>query len=126
MVVTDCLLFEQAAQELLPHAGHKVSIISEGGETAPEAVGVICEDCQTVLLDFASSERPDADRVKYEAHYDAGRDVCHVEVFKPGKSHTPTGATGHRQPFPNWNRLGLRRKRPRPVRVRHFDGLPRS
>jgi hypothetical protein len=83
------LLFEQAAQELLPHAGHKVSIISEGGDTAPEAVGVICEDCQTVLLDFARSERPDADRVKYEAHYDAGRDVCYVEVFKPGKSPYP-------------------------------------
>jgi hypothetical protein len=41
--------------------------------------------------------------VKYEGHYDVGRDVCYVEVFKPGKSpyplqerqdivnHSPTG-----------------------------------
>lgn len=107
MVVTDPLLFEQAAQELLPHLAHKVSVISEGGDAAPEAISVICEDCQAVLLAFApesrTSEQPDPDQVKYEGHFDAGRDVCYVEVFKPEKSpyplqerqdivnHSPTG-----------------------------------
>ncbi|HYL15142.1 MAG TPA: DUF6166 domain-containing protein [Terriglobales bacterium] len=107
MVVNDSLHFKQAAQELLPHVGHKLNIIWEGGDAAQETVGVVCEDCQAVLLDFApesaTAERPDQDRVKYEGHYDVGRDVCYVEVFKPGKSpyplqerqdivnHSPTG-----------------------------------
>ena len=103
MIVTDSLLFEQAAQKLLLHLGHKISLVSEGGDTVRETVGVVCDDCRAILLDLAPSERPDPDRVKYEGHYDAGRDVCYVEVFKPGKSpyplqerqdlvnHSPTG-----------------------------------
>jgi hypothetical protein len=38
MVVNDSLLFEQAAQERLPHVGHKLGIICEGGDAAPETV----------------------------------------------------------------------------------------
>src|SRR5436309_883547 len=100
-------LFERAAQELLPHVAHKLSMVTAGGDAAPESIAIDCEDCRTVLIEFLSvsdvSRRPDPDQVKYEGHYDEHLDLCYVEVFKPGKSpyplqerqdiinHSPTG-----------------------------------
>jgi hypothetical protein len=107
MLFDDPLLFEQAAQELLPHLTHKISVMSEGGDAAPDAIDLICDDCNAILLNFApkdtATEQPDPKQVAYEGHYDAHRDVCYVEVFKPSKApyplqerqdlinHSPTG-----------------------------------
>jgi hypothetical protein len=101
------MLFDQAAQELLRHLGHKITITPYGGDAAPDTIAVECEDCHELLIDFvpesSASERPDPEQVRYEGHYDSARDVCYVEVFKPGKSpypmqerqdivnHSPTG-----------------------------------
>lgn len=88
MIIANPMLFGQASEELLPHHKHKLSVICESREARPQTISLVCDDCQTVLVDFASEsllERPDLDRVKYEGHYDAGRDLCYVEVFKPGK-----------------------------------------
>jgi len=106
MIIENPMLFEQAGPDLLPHLGHKLTITPCGGDAAPESIAVECEDCHECLIDFlpeSSSEPPDPDQVKYEGHYDAVRDVCYVEVFKPGKApypmqerqeivnHSPTG-----------------------------------
>jgi len=101
------MLFDQAAQELLRHLAHKITITPYGGDAAPDSIAIECEDCRELLIDFvpesSATERPDPEQVRYEGHYDAGRDVCYVEVFKPGKSpypmqerqdivnHSPTG-----------------------------------
>ncbi len=108
MIIHNLTLFEQAAQELPPHLAHRISISPYyGGGAAHDGIAVECEDCHVLLVDFlpesTASERPDPDKVRYEGHYDAARDVCYVEVFKPGKSpypmqerqdiinHSPTG-----------------------------------
>lgn len=104
MLFDSPMLFDQAAQELLAHLTHKVSITPYGGDAAPDSIAVECEDCHEVLIDFSSkSERLDPEHVRYEGRYDRARDVCYVEVFKPGKSpypmqerqdivnHSPTG-----------------------------------
>jgi hypothetical protein len=107
MLFDKALLLEQATQDLLPHLTHKISIDSQGGGAAPDGISLVCEECHEVLVDFvgdsAASERPNPDQVRYEGHYDEARDVCYVEVFKPGKSpypmqerqdivnHSPTG-----------------------------------
>lgn len=84
------MLFEQAAQKLLPHLSHKITITPEGGDAAPDAVLLECQDCRQCLIEFLPesgvSEQPDPERVRYEGHYDSVRDVCYVEVLKPGKS----------------------------------------
>jgi hypothetical protein len=86
-------LFKQAAQQLLPHASHKLSLIPNTGDAAPESVAVECESCHEVLVEFLSesgaTERPDPDHVRYEGHYDEAHDHCYVEVFKPRKSAYP-------------------------------------
>lgn len=101
------MLFDQAAQELLPHLTHKITITPYGGDAAPDRIAIECEDCHELLIDFvpesSATERSDPEQVRFEGHYDAARDVCCVEVFKPGKSpypmqerqeivnHSPTG-----------------------------------
>jgi hypothetical protein len=107
MIIDNPMLFEQVASELLPHLGHKLTITPCGGDAAPESIAVECEDCHACLIDFlpesSAPEPPDPEQVRYEGHYDAARDVCYVEVFKPGKApypmqerqdivnHSPTG-----------------------------------
>jgi hypothetical protein len=107
MTFDDPMLFDQAAQKLLPHASHKLTITPYGGDAAPDNISLECADCNELLLDFlpepSESEQPDPEKVKYEGHYDSARDVCYVEVFKPGRSpypmqerqdlinHSPTG-----------------------------------
>jgi len=101
------VLFDQAAQELLRHLAHKITIPAYGGDAAPDNIAIECENCRELLNDFVpesgATERPDPEPVRYEGHNDADRDVCYVEVFKPGKSpyplrerqdivnHSPTG-----------------------------------
>ena len=101
------MLFDRAAQELLPHHAHKITIAPFGGDATPDSIAIECEDCDRLLIEFvpesSASERPDPEQVRYEGHYDNARDVCYVEVFKPGKSpyplqgrqdivnHSPTG-----------------------------------
>lgn len=107
MTFDNPMLFEQAAQELLPHLSHKLSLTPYGGDASPDGLAVECETCHEVLIEFQSasgmSGRTDPDSVKYEGHYDEGLGLCYVEVFKPGKSpypmqerqdiinHSPTG-----------------------------------
>jgi hypothetical protein len=107
MLFDNPMLFDQAAQELLPHLAHKITITPYGGDAAPDSIVMECEDCHEPLVDFvpesSATERPDPEHVRYEGHYDNARDACYVEVFKPGKSpypmqerqdivnHTPTG-----------------------------------
>jgi len=107
MISASTTLFDQATKELLPHLTHKITITPYfGGDAAWDGLSVDCEDCNEVLIDFlpgANEQRPDPESVRYEGHYDAPRDVCYVEVFKPGKSpypmqerqdlinHSPTG-----------------------------------
>jgi hypothetical protein len=58
-----------------------------------DGVGMECQDCHEMLIEFLpASESParlDPDKVRYEGHYDEPRDVCYVEVFKPGKAPYP-------------------------------------
>lgn len=107
MIIDNPMLFEHAAQGLVPHSTHKIAIIRYDNDAAPNSVAVECKDCHETLIDFlpesGAAERPDPEQVRYEGHYDAARDVCYVEVFKPGKSpyplqerqdiinHSPTG-----------------------------------
>jgi hypothetical protein len=104
MIFHNPMLFDQARQELLPHLTHKITVTAYGGDAAPDTITVECEDCHEVLIDFSpDSERLDPEQVRYEGHYDSARNVCYVEVFKPGKSpypmqerqdivnHSPTG-----------------------------------
>jgi hypothetical protein len=130
MTFDDPMLFERAAQELLPHLSHKLSLTPYGGEAAPDSLAIECENCHEVLIEFlpesGATERPDPDRVRYEGHYDEALDLCYVEVFKPGNiSVSHAGASGHHQPFPHRHRLGLWRKRSGSVRIRNIDGLSR-
>jgi hypothetical protein len=93
MFFDDPMLFDQAGQELLPHLAHRITITPYGGDAAPDRIAIECEDCHELLIDFlpesSSAERPDPEHVSYEGHYDSARDVCYVEVFKPGKSPYP-------------------------------------
>jgi hypothetical protein len=98
--------FNLATEFLLPHSAHKLAVAQRNGESSA-SISVVCEECGELLIDFlpesCESERTDPDHVKYEGHYDSGRDICYVEVFKPGKSpyplqerqdiinHSPTG-----------------------------------
>jgi Family of unknown function (DUF6166) len=124
MLFDNPMLFDQAAQELLPHLTHEITITPYGGDAAPDSIAVECEDCNACLVDFLpesrTSERLDPAQVKYEGHYDAARDVCYVEVFKPGKSpypmqerqdiinHSPTGiAWGYGGSGPAQAALGI-------------------
>ena len=107
MITDNAALFEEAATDLLPHLGHKLSIFADGGDAAPHRVTVDCDDCNESLLEFLAepnvADHPDPQKVAYEGHYDDVRDVCYVEVSKPGKSpyplqerqdlinHSPTG-----------------------------------
>jgi hypothetical protein len=107
MTFDDPMLFERAAQKLIPHLSHKLSLTPYGGEAAPDSIAIECENCHEVLIEFlpesGATERPDPDRVRYEGHYDEALDLCYVEVFKPEKSpypmqerqdiinHSPTG-----------------------------------
>jgi hypothetical protein len=107
MLFDNPVLFDRAAQQLLPHLKHKITITPHGGDAAPDSLAVECEDCHECLIDFLpepeDSKESDPAKVRYESHYDAARDVCYVEVFKPGKSpypmqerqdlinHSPTG-----------------------------------
>ncbi len=130
MLFDNPMLFDQAGQELLRHLAHKITVTPYGGDAAPDSIAIECEDCHKSLIDFlpesSSAERSDPEQVRYEGHYDAARDVCYVEVFKPGKSPlSNAGTPGHRQPFPNRNRLGIWRKRAGPMRAGHIDRLPR-
>ena len=93
LVFDNPILFEQAGQQLLPHLCHKLSLSSFGGDSAPESIAVECEDCGELLIDFVpesiATERPDPALVRYDGHYDPVRDVCYVEVLKPGKAPYP-------------------------------------
>jgi hypothetical protein len=107
MLFDSPMLFDQAAQELLRHLCHKITITPYGGDAAPDSIAVECEDCHALLIEFVTEpsalEWPDPEQVRYEGHYDSARDLCYVEVFKPGKSpypmqerqdivnHSPTG-----------------------------------
>jgi len=106
MIFDSPILFEQAAQQLLPHLDHKITITPYGGDAAPDNIVVECEGCHSTLIDFlpeSSTEKADPEQVRYEGRYDAARDICYVEVFKPGRSpypmqerqdiinHSPTG-----------------------------------
>jgi hypothetical protein len=67
------MLFDQAAQELLLHLGHKIAITPYGGDAAPDSIAIECEDCHEPLIDFvpksSASERPDPEQ---------GREIEHV------------------------------------------------
>ena len=105
MIIDMGLAFEQAVRALLPHRGHKLSVVgpTEGSEAEPLIVA--CDDCRDLLIEFlpSASWRYLPDQVRYEGHYDEALDLCYVEVFKPGKSpyplqerqdivnHSPTG-----------------------------------
>ncbi len=93
MFFDDPMLFDRAAQELLRHLAHKITITPFDGGAAPDSIAIECEDCHELLVAFvpesSASERPDPEQVRYEGHYDASRDVCYVEVFRPGKSPYP-------------------------------------
>ena len=106
MIFENPKLFEQAARELLSHGNHKLCVTPSGRDGSPDVIVVGCEDCHETLIEFlpeSTSQRPDPDHVRYEAHYDRGLDRCHIEVFKPDKSpyplqerqdiinHSPTG-----------------------------------
>ena len=107
MIISNPVLFEEAAKEMLPHAGHKLAITTAGGDFAPEMITVSCDDCHQSLLEFTpereGSRWANLDLVRYEGRYDSERDVYSVEVFKPGRApyplqerqdivnHSPTG-----------------------------------
>ena len=70
MFFDDPMLFDQAAQVLLPHLAHKITITPYGGDAAPDSIAIECEDCHKSLIDFlpesSSAERPDPEHVRYE------------------------------------------------------------
>jgi hypothetical protein len=45
-------LFDRAAAALLPHLGHKITIMAHGGDFAPDDISVECEDCRQALINF--------------------------------------------------------------------------
>jgi hypothetical protein len=93
MTFENLVLFERAAQELIPQLSHKLSVTPYGGEAAPDCIAIECENCHEVLIEFlpesGATERPDRDHLKDEAHCDEALDLCYVEAFKPGKSLYP-------------------------------------
>jgi hypothetical protein len=106
MIVTDRKLFTQAANELLPHASHRITLVRIGEEAELRTLVIECESCHEPLIEFLAEverERRNPDHVRYEGQYEGALDLCHVEVFKPGKSpypmqerqdlinHSPTG-----------------------------------
>jgi hypothetical protein len=105
MIIENRTLFEDAVANLGPHLGHKMTT-SGYGDFSHSGLAIDCEDCHDTIIEFLprnDSERLDPEKVRYEGHYDAARDVCYVAVFKPGKSpypmqerqdlinHSPTG-----------------------------------
>lgn len=106
MVIHNSTLFAEMSRQLQAHSSHKVSITSYGDTLACDWMGVECQDCREILVEFlpaSNSNRLDPEHVRYEGHYDEARDLCYVEVFKPGKApyplqerqdvinHSPTG-----------------------------------
>lgn len=106
MVIHNSTLFAGLSKQLQAHSSHKVSISSYGDTLACDWMGVECQDCRKILIEFLpapNSNRLDPEQVRYEGHYDEARDLCYVEVFKPGKApyplqerqdvinHSPTG-----------------------------------
>jgi len=130
MLFDNPMLFDQAGQELLRHLAHKITVTPYGGDAAPDSIAIECEDCHELLIGFvpesSASERPDPEQVRYEGHCDSARDVCYVRGIQARQiALSNAGTPGHRQPFPNRNRLGVWRKRPRSMRAGHIDRLPR-
>lgn len=99
--------YYEVAHELQPHFAHKISVLAYGGDFVRDGIVLKCEDCRKLLVEFLpasySLDGHDAEQVRYEGHYDEVRDVCYVEVFRPGKApyplqerqdvinHSPTG-----------------------------------
>jgi len=107
MIIQNPTLFPEIVQQLQPHLSHRISLSLFGDDPAVDGFGMECQDCHELLIEFLpaseASVRREPDKVRYEGHYDEARDVCYVEVFKPGKApyplqerqdvinHSPTG-----------------------------------
>jgi len=107
MIIQDPALFRKLAQQVESHSGHKIFLTSYGNDTATDGIGVECDNCRELLIEFLptfdSSDGHDPEQVRYEGHYGEARDVCYVEVFRPRKApyplqerqdiinHSPTG-----------------------------------
>jgi Family of unknown function (DUF6166) len=105
MIVQNSSLFVELSRELLSHSSHRVRMARYGDTLSADWLGVECQDCRKLLVEFLPSANcvRDPEQVRYEGHYDEVRDVCYVEVFKPGKApyplqerqdiinHSPTG-----------------------------------
>ncbi len=93
MILQNPTLLAEIALQLQPHLDHKIALILFGDDPAADGIGIECQDCHELVIEFLpaceSSRRDDPDKVRYEGHYDEFRDVCHVEVFKPGKAQYP-------------------------------------
>ena len=59
MTFADPMLFERAAQELLPHLSHKLSLTPYSGEAGPNSIAIECENCHEVLIEFQPESRSD-------------------------------------------------------------------
>jgi hypothetical protein len=107
MIIQNRALVPDIARQLKPHFNHKIAFASYGNEPASGGVAIECLDCRELLIEFLpasdSSDRQNPSQVRYEGHYDEVRDLCYVEVFKPGLApyplqerqdvinHSPTG-----------------------------------
>ncbi len=104
MVIQNSILFAELSKQLQAHSAHRVSISSYGDTLRCDWMGVECQDCREILVEFLpASNRSDPEQVSYEGRYDEARDLYYVEVFKPGKApyplqqrqdvinHSPTG-----------------------------------
>lgn len=107
MVVHYPKLFQEVAEELIPHSAHRISVFAYGGDFSRDGIALKCEDCRKVLVELLPpselSGRHEPEQVRYEGHYDEARDLCYVEVFKPSQApyplqerqdvinHSPTG-----------------------------------
>jgi hypothetical protein len=105
MIVQNSSLFAELERELLSHSSHRVLLARYGDTLSADWLGVECQDCRRLLVEFLPSPNSacDPEQVRYEGHYDQVRDSCYVEVFKPGTApyplqerqdvinHSPTG-----------------------------------
>lgn len=92
MVVQNASLFAEIDRQLQLHASHTVALARYGDTLSADWIGVECHDCRELLLEFLPahrSEHYEPEQVRYEGHYDDVREICYVEVLKPGKAPYP-------------------------------------
>lgn len=130
MFFDDPMLFDQAAQELLPHLAHKITITPYGGDAAPDSIAIECEDCHEPLIDFlpesssARTARPGTREVRRPLRQ-RPRCLLRRRIQARQIALSNAGTPGHRQPFPNRNHLEIWRQRPGSMRAGRIDRLPR-